>query len=62
MACQSKSQSLPPQIKIYYTVFFCLCLMIAFITTQINNTARVNVPYTKMLEYQGADCMPDSQT
>ena len=37
--------------------FFCLCLMIAFITKQISNTTMVNAPYTKMLVYQGADCI-----
>jgi len=37
--------------------FFCLYLMIAFIKKQNSNTTMVNAPYTKMLVYQGADCI-----
>ena len=45
-------------VKLELAYFFlCLRLMIAFITKQISNTTMVNAPYTKMLVYQGADCI-----
>ena len=42
---------------VFCPYYFCFRLLIAFITKQISNTTIVNDPYTKMLVYQGADCM-----